>query len=138
MDQLETLIIPTDTVEFNGQKLELHGLGLAEITFVVRHNRELLADLYQKALKGELIGSVEEIALMLLDEFVPLASVVIACGLGAPQSADKAAKLPLRVQVEAIEKIIDLTLVGEGGLEKLMEIVTRAMAGAANLTSLKP
>lgn len=137
MDQLETLIIPSETVEFNGQTLVVYGLGLAEITFIVREHRSVVADLYLRALKGELNGSVEEIAFGLLDEFVPLAALVIACGMRSPKSAAKAAALPLHVQAEAIEKIVVLTLDGEGGLEKLMEIVVRVVQGAARLTSPK-
>lgn len=137
MDQLETLIIPSETVDFNGQKLVVYGLGLAEITFIVRQHRVVVAELYKRAIAGELKGSVEEVAFGLLDDFVPLASLVIACGMRSPKSAAIAASLPLTVQAQAIEKIVTLTLVGEGGLEKLMEIVVRAMTGAASLTSPK-
>ena len=137
MDQLETLIIPSETVEFNGQKLEVRGLGLAHIVSIVRHHRAVLMELYDKAIAGKLEGSVHDIAVAMIEDFVPLASLVIATGMGSPQHAVKAAQLPLRIQAEALEKIITLTLVGEGGLEKLMEIASKAMTGAASLTSLK-
>jgi len=137
MDQLETLVIPTETVEFNGQSLRIRGLGLADITHIIRQHRSVVAELYSKAIKGELAGSVEEIALGMLDDFVPLASVTIACAMDAPQSVSLVAKLPLSVQAACLEKTMMMTIVGEGGLEKLMEIVVRAMAGAASLTSPK-
>lgn len=137
MDQLETLILPSETVNFNGQSLEVYGLGLAHITRIIREHRSVCAELYTKAVQGELAGSVEEIALSMMDDFAPLAAVAIACGMRSPKSAEKAAQLPLSVQADALEKIINLTLVAEGGLEKLMERVVRAMAGTANLTSPK-
>ncbi|OQM75598.1 phage pre-tape measure protein [Manganibacter manganicus] len=137
MDQLETLTIPTETVEFNGKTFEVRGLGLAQITFIVRQHREVVADLYQQAINGKMTGSIEEIALSMIDDFVPLASLVIACGMDSPNSADKAAKLPLAVQAQFLEKIVSLTLMGEGGLEKLMEIVVRVMEGAARITHPK-
>lgn len=137
MNQLETLIIPTETVDFNGQKLEVRGLGLADITYIVRHHREVVAGLYVQAIEGKLAGTVEEIALSLLDDFAPVAAMVVACGLGSPKQVEKAGQLPFTVQAQILEKIVLLTLVGEGGLEKLMEIAVRAMAGAASLTSPK-
>jgi len=139
MDQLETLILPTETVTFNDQTIEVHGLGLAHITHIVREHRAVVAELYQQAITGKLQGSVTEIALGMVDDFVPLAALVIACGSGSgnPKLASLAAKLPLSVQADALEKIIRLTLVGEGGLGKLMEIAAKAMAGTANLTSPK-
>ena len=137
MNQLETLDIPTEIVTFNGQSLVVRGLGLADITYIIREHRSVVADLYLKAIKGELAGSVQEIAFGMLADFIPLASMTIACALDSPKSSAKVAKLPLQIQVECLEKTFMLTLVGEGGLEKLLEIVVRAMAGAASLTSPK-
>lgn len=137
MSQLETLIIPSETVTVGEQTLTVYGLGLPHITYIVRHHRQVLADLYVKAITGELPGSVEEIAMGIMDDFAPLAGLVIACGVGEPEQASKAAQLGFAVQVDALEKISKLTLEGEGGLEKLMESVTRALAATAKLTSLK-
>ncbi|RWO06285.1 MAG: hypothetical protein EOS07_21840 [Mesorhizobium sp.] len=137
MHQLETLIFPTETVDFNGQPIAVRGLCLPDIALIVRGHREVLGELYTKAIAGTLQGSVEEIAISMVADFVPLASLVIACGMDAPQHAAIAAKFPLHVQAEALEKIFKLTLVGEGGLEKLMEIVAGAMKGAVSLTSPK-
>lgn len=132
MDQLETLIHPSEVVHYGQQRFEVRGLGLAHITHIVRQHRSICASLYQEALAGKLTGSVEQIAYDMLDDFVPLASLVIACGCGSPNSADKAAELPLSVQVDALEKIIGLTLIAHGGLGKLVEVVTRTV-GAAKL-----
>lgn len=135
MNQLETLMIPTETVAFGKQSISVRGLGLADITFIVRNHRAVLTDLYAQAVEGKLEGSVEEIALSLLDDFAPLAGMVIAQATDAPESAETATKLPLGVQARLLEKIMELTLIGEGGLEKLMEIVVRAIQGTARLTS---
>ncbi|UVK46818.1 hypothetical protein BPNPMPFG_002528 [Mesorhizobium sp. AR07] len=137
MHQLETLIIPTETVEFGGQSLTVRGLCLPDITAIVRGHRTVLTELYAEAIAGKLSGSIEEVALAMLGDFVPLASLVIATATDAPHLAPLAAKLPLAVQADALNKIIRLTLVGEGGLEKLMEIVTGALVGANTLISPK-
>ncbi|MER9524085.1 hypothetical protein NKI96_10915 [Mesorhizobium sp. M0292] len=140
MSQLETLIIPSETVSFGKNTLTVYGLSLPHITFIVRHHHTVLADLYTQAIEGKLAGSAEEIAVALMDDFAPIASLVIACGLGEPENAAKLGKLnlPLAVQIDALEKIMRLTLEAEGGVGKLMEIVTRAVAAAAKLTSLRP
>jgi len=91
--------------------------------------------LYTEAIEGKLEGSVNEIAMSMLDDFAPLAGMVIACAMDSPGHADKVMKLPLAFQADALEKIVRLTLVGENALEKLMEIVVRAVQGTAVLTS---
>lgn len=137
MGQLDSLVIATETVDYNGQPLVVRGLGLQHITFVIRHHGDTLTSLYAQAIAGTLPSSVEGIAFAMADEFAPIAGKVIACALGEPQSADAAATLPLRLQCELLEKIVELTLVDAGGLGKLMEIVTRAMMGTANLIPRK-
>ncbi len=131
--------MPSETVTFGAQSFEVRGLAFQHIAHIVRKHRAVVEDLYDKAIKGELDGSVQDIALSLLEDFVPLASMVIAFGSGStsPEAIANAAQLPFSVQIDAIEKIITLTLIAEGGLEKLVEIVARAAAGTANLTSLK-
>lgn len=138
MDQLETLVHPTEAVDYGDQRFEVRGLSLADITRIVREHRGVCADLYTQAVAGKLTGSVEEIALSMLDDFVPLAALVIACGTGSPKSAAKAAQLPLSVQIDAIEKICRLTLIAHGGLGKLVEIVIRATGTAKALIPQKP
>lgn len=139
MNQLETLIVPTETVTFGAQSFEVRGLAFPHIAAIVRKHHSVLEGLYDQAIKGELDGSVQDIAMSLLEDFVPLASMIIAFGAGSTSQSgiDAAANLPMSVQIDAIEKIVRLTLIAEGGLEKLMEIVARAAAGTANLTSLK-
>jgi hypothetical protein len=136
MGQLETLEIPFETVTLGSQSFKVYGLALPHITHIVRQHREVVSRLYEEAIAGKLGGNVEEIALSMLDDYTPLASLAIACGMDEPQNAHLAAKLPFSVQVDAIEKIIRLTLIAEGGLEKLMEIVVRAASAGAKLTNL--
>ncbi|RWF33717.1 MULTISPECIES: hypothetical protein [unclassified Mesorhizobium] len=140
MSQMETWVIPSETVTFGTNVLKVYGLSLQHITHIVRHHRAVMADLYTQAISGKLdVSSAEQLAVGLIDDFAPLASLVIACGIGEPENADRLAKmnLPLIVQIDALDKIIRLTIVAEGGLGKLLEIVTRVMAAQAKLPSLK-
>ena len=63
----------------------------------------------------------------LADDFAPVVGRVIACGLGKPDLADQMAQLPASAQIVALEIVVRLTLKQEGGLEKLMEIVTQTL-----------
>ncbi|RVC71278.1 hypothetical protein EN759_00240 [Mesorhizobium sp. M00.F.Ca.ET.038.03.1.1] len=140
MSQLETLTIPFETVTFGTNVLKVYGLSLPHITHIVRHHRAVVADLYTQAIAGKLdVSSAEQLAVGLIDDFAPLAALVIACGLGEPENAERLAKmnLPLMVQIDALDKIIRLTIQAEGGVGKLTEIVTRVVAAQAKLTSLK-
>ncbi len=137
MNQLETLIIPTETVDFNGQPLTVRGFSLSDVTHIVRHHKEVTAKLYVEAIGGNLPGSIEEIVLYMLDDFAPLASMAVATALSSPGQTEKAALIPISVQAQILEKALELTFVGEDGLEKMMEIAARAMTGAASLTSPK-
>ncbi|TGV43799.1 hypothetical protein EN785_07360 [Mesorhizobium sp. M8A.F.Ca.ET.142.01.1.1] len=137
---METLTIPFETVTFGANALKVYGLSLPHITFIVRHHRDVVANLYAQAIAGNLTGSAEEIAVALMDDFAPLVSLVIACGLGEPENAKRLSEigLPTAVQIDALDKIIRLTLAAEGGPGKLMEIVTRVTAATTKLQSLKP
>lgn len=47
--------------------------------------------------------------------------------MGKPELADQMAQLPASAQIVALEIVVRLTLKQEGGLEKLMEIVTQTL-----------
>lgn len=136
-DDIADLVIPFEVVEFGGKRYQVRGLGLAQILYIVRHHMGALEPIYEMAARGELFANPTVIALRMGEDFTPVASTVIACGMGKIGAADKVEQLPLSVQLDALEKIMRLTLIAEGGLEKLLEIVTRALEGAASLTRLE-
>lgn len=123
MGQLDGIVPHYEIVPFKGQELKVSALSLEDITFIVRHHGPVIANLYEAGIKGTLSLDVLEVALQIGDEFAPMAGKIIACGLGEPDQADRAAKLlPLVTQAELIEKIITMTLVENDGLGKLMRI----------------
>ncbi len=136
-DDIADLVIPFEIVEFGGKRYQVRGLGLAQIMYIVRHHLPVLAPIYDTAVSGELFGDPTAIAMEMGEGFTPVASAIIACAMGNLSAADKVATLPFSVQIDALDKIMRLTLVAEGGLEKVMEIVVRAMQGAVSLTRPK-
>lgn len=127
MDTPETFEIPSEPFTFNGKTVQLRGLTLAHIIFIVRENRPALEKLFEKAITGQVEASGIAVAMELAEEFAPVAGRLIACGIGKPDLADQMAQLPASAQIVALEIVVRLTLKQEGGLEKLMEIVTQTL-----------
>lgn len=138
MGNPENIEIPSASFNFNGESVILHGLALPHLVFIVRDHRDSFNKLYLKAVSGELELNALGVAFEMADEFAPVVGKVIACGMGRPDLHEKMSKLPILPQIEALELIVNLTLVQEGGLEKLMETVTRVLRQINQLKSQKP
>lgn len=137
MDNPETFEIPSEPFTFQGKTVQLRGLTLAHIIFVVRENREAIERLFEKAVSGQVEADSFAVAMELGQDFAPVAGRIIACGLGKPELCTNMASLPASAQIEALEIIIRLTLIQEGGMEKLLEIVTRTLIKANQAMSRK-
>lgn len=131
-DDIADLIVPHDVLEFGGKRYRLLGLGLPEITFVVREHMNALAPLYEAAISGDVENNVLGLANQLAEEFGPIATSVIACAMRRVDARDKLRDLPFEAQVEALDKIIRLT-VSDGGVGKLKEIAIRAGEAMAQM-----
>lgn len=132
---LKDLVIPSETILIpNNGPLVVRGLGLDSIVFLLRHHWAAAEEILQRAQDGTLdASSVEELAVSMADQFAPLAAMIIACGAGEPNEWQNAQKLPASVQIDAIVKIGNLTLIAEGGLEKMMETVIKVLTGVGGL-----
>lgn len=137
-DDIAELLIPSEVLSFDGKRFKLYGLGLPEITFIARLHGDALGPIYQLAQSGQLEADTTAIAMQLADDFGPILSTVIAVGMKRVEAIEIIQNLPFPVQIDALDKIIRLTLGNEGGVEKLMEIVTRALEAMAKQKLLKP
>ena len=121
-------VAPFDTVELNGSTYKVTGLSAAHILFIVRQHGSDLAPLYQEAVSGKLPANVQAAAATIGAGFDDLIALVVACGMGRPEAVDKTRQMPVATQLEAVDKIVKLTLVTEGGLGKVVEIISGALA----------
>lgn len=133
----EDLVIQTETLQYGGMSFQLKGLTYPQIVHIVTNHRDVLEDLYLRAAAGALPADPREVAIEVASKSGTLIAMVVAHGLGAPNMVEKAAALPFPVQIDAIEKIIRLTVSNEGGLEKTVEVVVRALGEMAKLTAPK-
>jgi len=127
----------TETVEFPGGAFTVRGLSADDfVTLMASHNaimstlfdRFVTESAVQKAglelTGGKLkLGDMGNVVQEAVKMAPPLMADVIAHGAGEPELAKTARLLPTGCQIDALTKIMNLTLEAEGGMEKLVEMV---------------
>lgn len=133
-----TLHLPTETVSFKGGSFDVGGLSLSDITVLVASHKDTLNGIFKQYVTGEGIELNPDAGLPLIVDLVQMAPIVVAHAIalaemreaGEEPQISTALRLPVDVQIEAVEKILRLTFQTEGGLGKVMETVIRAFTGA--------
>jgi len=119
------------------QDFDVRGLSLTDVMAAMADYGPQMALAFAKITeKGE--GSRFDSATIkarirdLAGEFPELLAAIIALGADeyAPDMVQKVKRLPLLVQVEAIEAIFGLTFQSEGDVGKFMESLTRGLVAA--------
>lgn len=137
----------TEKVLLPDGEFVVRGLSLEDITVLLRHHYEPIRSLFDKYVAeaaatavdqavadGEMgLGSIPDVVLEGLEKAPGLIGDVIARAADETENPHLARLLPVGVQIDAIEKVIRLTLEAEGGMEKLVETVSRL---AATLTDV--
>lgn len=128
---LSSLAIPSETVSLGAAgSFTVYGLTADGIGYLVRKHEADLGEAYAAVRSGEMDAAA---IASLVQRFSGLAATVIAVSAGEPEMAETAARLPLSVQVDAIEKIGALTFVGEDAAKKFIETVIRWMQAATTM-----
>lgn len=137
---LEDYEIATEEVSLpKGKSFSVRGIGLEDVTVLLRKRGPEIRTFFAKysgsaaGKSGLPSGFSADLGMQLLDAAPKLVGEIIACAADEPAMADKAAKLPLNVQLEALEKIAALTFEAEGGPKKFFEAVIRIMGGTTDL-----
>lgn len=138
----------TDTVALpNGETFAVRGLSFEDITVLLRDHYDALETLFDRyvseaaldrvdreAADGQLgLGDVRSVVLEALTAAPALVGDVIARAADEVERPHIARLLPIGVQIEAVQKVIELTLSQEGGMEKLFETAKSAWATVAGL-----
>lgn len=106
--------------------LTVRGLSFVDISSLVRDHYALLAKVFD-GVKTDEDFDVKKIVGKFAPAMPPLVAAIIAHGCGEPKSIDVAARLPFGVQIEAVQKIGELTFAIEGGAKKVFQMVMAAM-----------
>lgn len=125
----------TETVKYPDGDFAVRGLSLDDITSLVALHYAALSALFDKYIAEgvaaavlEGTGNDDDVTQVIMDlaqQAPVLIADVIAHAADERDQAATARLLPISTQVEAIETVLRLTLLSEGGLEKLVATVTR-------------
>jgi len=127
----------TQDVAIPGGSFAVRGLALEDFTILLRQYYEPMSALFDQYLSEAALAKMDkdtDNALGLADmQSVVMNALVVAPGLigdtiarAADMDGDTHTPrlLPLGIQIEAITKIVTLTLEAEGGVEKMIETVS--------------
>lgn len=130
-----------------GGEFVVRGLSLEDFTVLLRTHYATLEHLFdrylseaalekvdQDAADGLLgLGDMRGVVLEAVSQAPALIGDVIARAADETENPHRARLLPVGVQIDAIQKVVELTLTAEGGLEKLFETAKTAWTGMAGL-----
>ena len=128
----------TKTVEYPGGEFAVRGLSLEDFTVLIREHYQPMAALFDRYVAEAVLekadadsggtlglGDMQNVVLEALEVAPALIGDVIARGADETENPAVCRLLPAGVQIDAIGKIVTLTLAAEGGMEKLVETVSR-------------
>lgn len=137
---LKDLRIPEEIVEVTpgGESFAVRGLNVDDIAFLVQRHGETLTAEYERFAASDTELSAQAISqflVPLIDRAPALVSEVIACASDdtSQEAMQTARRVGFMVQVDALEKIADLTFTAAGGPKKLVETVIRLAQGTTGL-----
>lgn len=134
--KLSDLRLPEETVQLpGGESFAVRGVSLQDTIALVRHHGPALSNLFNQITSGKdvRIDAMLSVATTLLEQAPEMVAelIALASGESTPEAVAGAARLPLPVQLDALEKIGKLTFFAEGGLGKFAETVIRVMQGTS-------
>lgn len=131
------LVVPTTSITLPGatEPLVLRGLSVNDLKTLINIHRDVAAVLFAKVLGSTdqgvagALDNIDNIALMVIDEFPHVLADFIAIGADDLDNAEDYLNVPVMVQFEAIGAICRLTFGEDEALKKLLATVTKLMAG---------
>jgi hypothetical protein len=125
------------TIKFEPDgELTVHGLTVPNIAVLVSVHKDKAESFYNRVSglnKTNAIDSLSDVMAEAISTMPLVVSHIIAVAADAEDEIDLVQKLPLDVQVAALEKIGELTFAMQGGPKNFLETVRRMAAGANRL-----
>lgn len=106
--------------------LTVRGLTFIDISALTHEHYDLLSKVFD-GIKVDDDIDIKKIVGKFAPAMPPLAASIIACGCDEPARIDLASKLPFGTQIEALQKIGELTFATEGGVKAVFQMVMAAM-----------
>lgn len=121
---------PFDTILTGDEPTAVFGLTVTDIGMLMRDYGESCRDAYNIYAATE--GTGDEVAridrtLVELVHLVPdLVAAIIAYAAREPDAIDVAKSLPVTIQIDALVKVLNLTMATEGGLGNFLAVLRNA------------
>lgn len=133
---LRDLKIPEEVVEIPGGSFAVRGLNTDDMAYLIRKHGASMEKAYASFADSNENFTPEDLKdfLVPLLEYAPeLLAELIACAADDMEAVPVARRLPFPSQVDALEKIAQLTFEVAGGPKKFLETVTRLLQGTTGL-----
>lgn len=138
---LKDIKLPEEVIEFPGGNFAVRGLGFDDVSFLVQKHGQKLEPIFTDFTQssGDLtVESIAAFALPLLKAVPEIVAEMIACASGDKDDVAIARALPFPTQLEALQRIFELTFSVSGGPKKLVEtVISMAQGTTGLLESLK-
>lgn len=123
----------------DGQSFEVRAISTNDLMVLVSEHGPTLGVIFGKLTSGgQTPGSlsnesVQGLIFEIAREFPEIAAEVIALAADAydAEGVTRAGELPVTTQVDAIERVFNLTFASEGSVKKFMETLSRMMLGVS-------
>lgn len=134
---LRDLKLPTETIQLPGGEFTVRGLSLSDISNLLRLHGEALEGVYLESIVNS-DDDPEAFNMAALARTVmqaaPMAiAQAIAQAADEPDTADMVARLPIPVQMDAIEKVLALTFHTEDDVKNVVGAVLRGSGAVQRL-----
>lgn len=141
MSGLRDFVVPTEQIPLDKagkQSFGVRGLAFEDLSQLAIVHGPVMTSVFLEGYGAAITNTLtaEKVAHMIQDALTNapgLVTDIICLAADEPELQDVVKKIPPVFQVQAIEKIVELTIVSEGELKKLVEIITRGMTGATGL-----
>ena len=135
---LEDYVVQTKTTDIPGGSITVRGLSLQDLSPLLTSYRPQLQAIWSKieaVREGKTLGDIDiaEAIQIALEICPPIVGGLIAMAADEAHLSEKAARLPISAQVDAIDAISTLTFEQNGGSAKLWEAVIKMIKGVAVL-----
>lgn len=121
-----------------GNSFAVRGFSLEDITFLIDEQGEAVRKFFDDyAQDGQMKSDANPISAIMdvLRQAPDLAASIIARGADEPDMISKIKKLPIGVQVDAMQKIAELSFEASGGPGNFVETVVGLMRGLGSAAS---
>lgn len=131
---LKDLKLPTANIEIPGGAFTVRGLSPTEIEVLARNHKATLGALFERFMgKASTNSDMTAIIGAIVKDAPELMAHIICLAADEPDAIDSVLKIPVSIQLTALERIAAFTFTVEGDLGNLMATALKSLGGVNGL-----